>query len=194
LFERDYLRHFQDFCDRSANKDGSSSESLPGKRTPTMHFNFKKLAVSTAVSAALVASGYPANLNAITIASYIAPSSVEASAPGNLVVSTPSPLDVWLDRLAYQESHGRENIKILDVNDQYSYGCLQFQEGTFRKYGMKYGLISEDASIESIIYDCGLQKKIAKFMLSEDYSNWRAWYTSSKTAIVGLPPRVATDN
>lgn len=179
----------------------------------------KKLAVSLAVGAAL-ASSYPANLNAITAATPYPLSTVEATntisaagattprvlaqavvrlaagagdASGNLIVEEPGAMDVWLAKLEFQESHGNRMVKVLDVNGKYSYGCLQFQEGTFRNYGLKYGLISPKDQTEHVIYDCELQKQIAKLMLAENYSNWRAWFTSVKSRNVGMPPKPAKE-
>lgn len=154
----------------------------------------RKLVASLAIVMAL-ASTYPANLNATTVTGAVASIAFAESIalkPADqavLTVEEPSDMDIWLAKLAFQESQGKSHIKILDVNGKYSYGCLQFQEGTFRTYALKYGFISRTTPTESKIYDCELQKKIAKLMLAENYSNWRAWYTSSKTRSVGLPPR-----
>lgn len=165
-----------------------------------MHLlKLNKIAVSLAVGAAVVTSWYPANLNATTAATpYPAP---EISAPKTEPVPTktgsgeagPSKyasLDAWLEKLAYYESNHRADIKVLDVNGKYSYGCLQFQEGTFRSYAIKHGLISRDTPTESVIYDCDLQKKLAKLMLAENPYNWQAWYTTVKKKGLGLPPKI----
>lgn len=99
-------------------------------------------------------------------------------------------LDLWIDRLALKESEGKTHIKILDHNNRYSYGCLQFQMQTFKSYIRKYNLLqdTEDAELENMIYDCDFQKTLAKIMIEDDYSNWRNWYTSSRSKI-GLPPK-----
>ena len=93
--------------------------------------------------------------------------------------TAPDAMDAWLQKLIQKESEGREHIKILDHNNQYSYGCLQFQMATFRSYIRKYKLLAntEDAELENMIYD--------------DYSNWRNWYTSVSVRNLGLPPRVS---
>jgi hypothetical protein len=99
-------------------------------------------------------------------------------------------LDVWLEKLAIAESNNRANIKVLDVNGRYSYGCLQFQMATFKAYSTRYGLLdaSEVVSWEKHLYDCGLQKQIAKRMIQEKPANWRHWgYTVLKKG-VGFPP------
>jgi hypothetical protein len=99
-------------------------------------------------------------------------------------------LDIWIDRLALKESEGNAHIKILDHNNQYSYGCLQFQMATFESYVHKYNLLpeAEDKELLNMIYDCDFQKTLAKTMIEDDYSNWRNWYISSKSKI-GLPPK-----
>lgn len=99
-------------------------------------------------------------------------------------------LDQWIDHLAQKESDGKTNIKILDHNNRYSYGCLQFQMQTFKSYIRKYNLLpdTEDKELENMIYDCAFQKTLAKAMIVDDYSNWRNWYTSVKSNL-GLPPK-----
>jgi len=166
-----------------------------------MHLTISRQLAAGIALVAVVAASYPANLNATTVTSILSPEALAEAkalkdalrpgARGVLTVEEPLAIDIWLAKLAFQESAGKHDIKVLDVNGKYSYGCLQFQEGTFRKYGVKYGLITPSTPVESKIYDCELQKKIAKLMLAEDYSNWRAWYTSSRTKSVGLPPKEA---
>jgi len=91
-------------------------------------------------------------------------------------------LGKWIERLVHQESSGRADIKILDVNDRYSYGCLQFQEATFVSYSKRYF----GTSNLSKLYDCQYQKQLARRMLEEDINNWRHWYNSTRK--IGLPP------
>lgn len=156
----------------------------------------KKGLIGTAIVLSVLASWYPGTLNAVTVAktrdagvlaqAIIIPATPTTS--GDLTVQEPTDMDIWLAKLAFQESGGNDHLKVLDVNGKYSYGCLQFQEGTFRSYALKYGFISDNTPTASVIYDCSLQKKIAKLMLANDYSNWRAWYNSSKHTSVGLPP------
>ena len=99
------------------------------------------------------------------------------------------PLDVWIDKLRYEyETKGYSDeavktFKHLDTNGRYSYGCLQFQEGTFRTYA----LASAVSEWERTIYDCNLQKKISRQMILSDYSNWKHWRTSVERGL-GLPP------
>jgi len=169
-----------------------------------MHlFQSKKLAAGFAVLAAL-AIFHPAALNATTVTvtpipeakpaePESLPAKVASSVRTPLVVEPATAMDIWLAKLIHQESGNRPYLKVLDVNGMYSYGCLQFQAGTFRSYALKYGLIAYGTPIESKIYDCELQKKIAKRMITEDYSNWKAWYNSVRKASVGMPPASGAD-
>jgi len=122
------------------------------------------------------------------------PSAILASAVNTRsvadIVQAKDKLDLWLDRLALKESQGKTHVKILDHNNRYSYGCLQFQMQTFESYVQKYNLLpdTESAELENMIYDCDFQKILAKKMIEDDYTNWRNWYTSAKTKI-GLPPK-----
>lgn len=100
-----------------------------------------------------------------------------------------SPLDSWLKKLVYLESNGVSDIKILDHNGLHSFGCLQFQLYTFQAYGARYGLLSPGDDIEKLIYDCNLQKEIARRMINENPENWRNWYTSVTVKGLGLPPK-----
>lgn len=101
-----------------------------------------------------------------------------------------TPLDKWVNKLVYEESRGRSDLKILDHNGYYSYGCLQFQMPTFKAYVHRYDLLpeSEDSELENMIYDCNFQKKLTKLMIQEDPGNWRHWYTSVADKGLGLPP------
>ncbi len=103
--------------------------------------------------------------------------------------SAPSALDAWIDDLVQAESEGKTHIKILDVNGYYSYGCLQFQKWTFIHYGLQYNVLTEDdlPNVGKLIYDCNLQKQLAKLMITDHYRNWRQWYNSTKK--LGLPPK-----
>jgi hypothetical protein len=98
-------------------------------------------------------------------------------------------LDAWLDGLVQRESNGRTDLKILDVNGHYSYGCLQFQMPTFIAYGRKYGVISGDEdNLGTLIMSCKTQRTIARKMILDNPSNWRHWYTSVAIKNLGLPP------
>jgi hypothetical protein len=104
-------------------------------------------------------------------------------------VSAKDKLDAWLDGLITRESNGRTDLKILDVNGHYSYGCLQFQMPTFIAYGRKYGVISgNEDNLGTLIMSCSLQRNIAKKMILDNSANWRHWYTSVAIKNLGLPP------
>lgn len=129
---------------------------------------------------------------AITVvSSYHTGSSAMMVAPSEKAPTPKTEFDTWLDKLVQLESDGKENLKILDVNGRYSYGCLQFQEQTFRSYASSYGLFDREDSVEPAIYSCALQKKIAKKMFEDDPGNWRHWYTSVKKRGLGVPPRMS---
>lgn len=75
---------------------------------------------------------------------------------------------MWLHSLEWCESSGRTDIRILDTNDKYSYGALQFQFETFKGFGKGYGIIPEsftDSQVLSIIKDIDTQEAIAHQML-----------------------------
>ena len=114
--------------------------------------------------------------------------------PESISSADSSPLDLWLEKLIVLESNGKENIKILDNNGEHSFGCLQFQKGTFEEFGLKYRLITIDDDTDNLIYDCQLQKEIAKNMIEDNYNNWRRWYTSVKIKKLGLPPHQSQQN
>lgn len=88
-------------------------------------------------------------------------------------VNTLSPL---IDKLAMCESGGRTDIKILDSNNLYSYGVLQFQEDTFIRYTKKYNLLpeAEESEYMNFIYDEDYQKRLANEILKEPKGiyNW----------------------
>ena len=100
-------------------------------------------------------------------------------------------LDLWLDRLISYECLGcGPAFKRLDTNGEYSYSCLQFQEKTFLGMGRRYGLLAEgDDPVALGIYDCGLQRKIARRMFEDDVkAAARHWYYSIHVKGLGLPP------
>lgn len=91
-------------------------------------------------------------------------------------------MNAWLDRLEVDES-GRNPLRVvLDSNNKYSYGCLQYQMETFISMSKKYGLPGE-------MMDCNLQRKITKAMIKDDYKNWRHWYNSVTKKTAGYPPK-----
>ena len=103
-------------------------------------------------------------------------------------------LDVWLDRLQSYECPGcGSNYRRVDVNGLYSYGCLQFQEATFRRYSKRYNLPSEDTIDDShSIYKCEAQRLIVRKMYEEmgsSYDFGRNWYTTIYIKKLGLPQK-----
>lgn len=166
-----------------------------------MGINLKKVVVSMAVGA-VVSGLLTANLNAITsTATYRTDSTLTASstASASTTVGAASTttstvittnLDLWLGKLATAESGNRANIKVLDVNGRYSYGCLQFQMATFKSYSQRYGL-ADPATVTSwdaLIYNCDFQKQVAKRMIQEKPGNWRHWGYTVLNKGIGFPP------
>jgi hypothetical protein len=90
-------------------------------------------------------------------------------------------MEQWLDRLEKDESGGNRMRVILDVNNKYSYGCLQFQMETFIAQSKKFGIKGE-------MMDCNVQRTIAKAMIKNDYKAWRNWYNSVTKKAAGYPP------
>jgi len=152
-------------------------------------FTLQPLILSMAVGTVFGSSAAMANPNAITeIRFNNQDSAVIVEAPK----STIADLKKWIQKLKMAESEGRNDIKILDNNGQYSYGCLQFQEPTFRGYGAAYGLIDKDLeNIEDAIFDCQLQEKLVLRMLLDDYDNWKHWKVTVRK--IGMPPKVSHD-
>lgn len=90
-------------------------------------------------------------------------------------------LEVWLDRLQWDESNNNKMLVILDTNNKYSYGCLQFQMATWIEQSKKY-------NVEKEIMDCETQRYVAKQMIKSNWNNWRHWYTSVTKKTSGKPP------
>lgn len=89
----------------------------------------------------------------------------------SLSISEPDALDLYIERLVFAESSGREDVVIIDTNGKKSYGCLQFQEETFRRYAKKFGVTSD-------ILDCAGQRYLAHEILRTDPRGWVHWQTS----------------
>lgn len=98
-------------------------------------------------------------------------------------------MDNWLSKLARFEYPGAEKyFKHLDSNGKYSYGCLQFQAATFAGMAQKYGIVKAFGDA-SAIYDCSIQKEIARAMFEDDAeAASNHWYTSIYVKGLGLPP------
>lgn len=93
------------------------------------------------------------------------------------VVYEEDELGFYLDKLAKCESGRREDVKILDRNNEYSYGYLQFQAETFISYALKYKLYpsAERSEILNYIFDSREQLKLARKMLEDDPKNIGNW-------------------
>lgn len=81
--------------------------------------------------------------------------------------------DDWIEKLSMCESRGRSNIKILDSNNKYSYGELQFQLDTFIYFGKKYDILPDEFTRKEsllLIHNSGVQKAIAREMLDDGLS------------------------
>jgi hypothetical protein len=97
-----------------------------------------------------------------------------------LSISEPDALDLYIERLIFAESSGREDIVIIDTNGKKSYGCLQFQEETFRRYAKKFEVTAD-------ILDCSGQRYLAHQILRTDPGGWIHWKTSVNK-LGRLPP------
>lgn len=89
--------------------------------------------------------------------------------------------EVWLHTLEFCESRGREQVKIMDSNNRYSYGVLMFQMETFIREGKKYGILDENLTTkeaEKLIFSKDLQESIAHNMLLN--GGERNWYNCWK--------------
>lgn len=98
-------------------------------------------------------------------------------------------LDTWLDELRNYENCPVEGI--VDINRNLSFGCLCFQENTFKGYVKQFNLLpqSEDVELMNWISDCDFQKILAKKMIQDKYENWSHWRTSVIERKLGLPPK-----
>lgn len=74
----------------------------------------------------------------------------------------------WIDHLATCESGNNPTIKILDTNNFYSYGYVQFQMATWLANG----------GVKADIYNKDAQKKVAMKML--DAGGTHNWYNCNK--------------
>ena len=174
-----------------------------------MGINLKNVFVSAAVATVLTGL-VCTNVNAITATATYGTAGtkffvdgIQVSASAYSAINNPSStttvstttqayttLDAWLDKLAEKESGNRDRIKVLDVNGRYSYGCLQFQMATFKSYSTNYGIVdpANVTSWEELIYNCSLQKQVAKRMIQEKPGNWRHWGYTVLNKGIGLPP------
>lgn len=92
--------------------------------------------------------------------------------------------EAYLGTLRFCESRGRENFKILDSNNKYSFAPYMFQMDTFLSQGKLYGVLdknltAKEAESSRIIYNRDIQEKIAHYMLLDGkQKNWlNCWNT-----------------
>lgn len=102
---------------------------------------------------------------------------------------TKSFLDSWIDELINYECRGcGEHFRQRDSNGKWSYSCLQFQEETWLREGKRYGILEREAEVDERIYDCTLQKNLAKEIWAhEGRRAVRYWKTSIVTRGLGIP-------
>jgi hypothetical protein len=106
-------------------------------------------------------------------------------------------LTKWIDQLEEYECRDCPiDYKKIDWNGLLSYGCLQYQMGTFQEqmfkyYGIKKGM--ETVDWENLIYDCDLQKKLTYKMLKNNWSNWKHWKYSIVVRGLETPPKDLID-
>lgn len=98
------------------------------------------------------------------------------------VLGSKDSLDTWLIALGEKESGNKAHIKHLDSDGNYAYGCLQFHMGTWLSYGKSQG-----ATVENI-YNCNLQRAVARKMILDKYTNWKHWKYTVLHKGIGLPP------
>ena len=144
----------------------------------------KALAAGFAASMAIGGNTTPQMPNATA-----SPAAIYSQNKAIVAFESQSPINYWIDKLIALESKGKSNAKVLDWNGLHSFGCLQFQMGTFEEYGLKYKLFSSDDDLDKLIYNCDLQREITKRMIRENPGNWRKWYTSVAVRGLGLPPK-----
>lgn len=90
-------------------------------------------------------------------------------------------LDFWIQQVRWEESRGHDMLVILDTNNRYSYGCLQFQMATWLMYSKKY-------KVEGEMMDCNKQIELTKYIIRNEPDGWRNWYTTVVIKKVGKPP------
>ncbi len=91
----------------------------------------------------------------------------------SLTVELPkeTPQDIWVTHL--HECENPDNIpRILDSNNKYSYGYVEFQMDTWLSFGKKFGATPDNIGNEE------LQKVVAEDMLNHGLG--KHWYTCNK--------------
>ncbi len=91
-------------------------------------------------------------------------------------------ITTWLDKLQKAESESNPMMVILDSNNRYSYGCLQYQMDTWIGDSRTYHIRGE-------MMDCSKQRQLARLTVeNEPKDGWRRWYNSVAKRGVGMPP------
>jgi len=85
-----------------------------------------------------------------------------------LMMTATSSQDVWVYHL-HQCENPNNVVKVLDSNDKYSYGYVQFQMSSWLSYGKEFGATKDN------IGDKDLQIQVAEDMLNKGL--WRHWRT-----------------
>lgn len=134
--------------------------------------------------------GFTFLLGATCLSAMITPLSAEAMVES--VASVKQELSVsqteWLAKLEKCESNGSTTIKVLDTNNKFSFGALQFQAKTFLTQGVKYGLIATATEeVEPLIYNRELQVKLAHKMLLDGGED--NWYNCVRNQKLGKYPK-----
>lgn len=93
------------------------------------------------------------------------------------IISFAQNKDEWIENLHQCESGGRNEITILDSNNEYSFGGLQFQLSTWMSFGKLYGILPQEFTNKEgllLIHSYSVQKAIAKEMLDDKLSyHWK---------------------
>lgn len=90
-------------------------------------------------------------------------------------------LDAWIYQVMEKESGGKKLLVVLDTNNKYSYGCLQYQMTTWNYYSKKYDIDAE-------IMDCDAQIEVTRNIIKYEKDGWRNWWTTVVKKGVGKPP------
>ena len=100
----------------------------------------------------------------------------EAELPVKVEVDYLDSQPQYIKDLIQCESGGNWNAKVLDVNNRYSYGGLQFQSKTAWIYNEKYKVLPdlELNELPNVINDPYFQVELAKKILAENggFKNW----------------------
>ena len=99
----------------------------------------------------------------------------------------------WIEKLEEYESsivEDKDNYKRVDVNGYYSYSCMQFQLYTFWGYYEEWKEMKvTEKEARELIANCERQKRLAVWMIKDDYSNWTHWRYSVEKRGLGYPPK-----